>query len=180
MKETSLAAYDALLGRLHILEEKVYKDSLTGVYNRRIYDELLFLPEENDPPMQTITFIIADIEKFKLLNDTYGHIAGDHCLKEAARVFSSHIDKYDFVIRYGGDEFLLILKNRNETQITHLIDLLKHDISQITIEDCPTLELRINMGFALSLVKSEEPSFFSALVRKADARMYQEKRGVTF
>lgn len=175
MKKNTSTDYEDLLLRLQILEEKVYKDSLTNLYNRRLYDERLFLPTQQECMPKTIAFIMADVEQFKHINDCYGHIIGDVCLRKIAQVFSKNTFPDDYVIRYGGDEFLLILKNRNHTQINDMITVLKKQISEIRLLKYPAIQIHVNMGYAISAFTENTDDFFSMLLKEADQNMYEEK-----
>lgn len=163
MKNITPEAYEELLLRLKVLEEKVYKDPLTSVYNRRLYDELRFLPSCPKSAARTIGFIMADVEQFKFINDCYGHVAGDDCLRKVAHVFTQNISSDDFVIRYGGDEFLLILNNRTHEQMSHMISSLKAQIAEIRFSKYPTLRIHVNVFYFYMFVRLNNTNFFPIL-----------------
>ena len=83
--------------------QKLYKDALTGAYNRRFYEDEV--KDMNGPA----GVAVIDLDDFKIYNDTYGHHAGDLVLETAADIIRRYVRKSDMLIRYGGDEFLLIL-----------------------------------------------------------------------
>ena len=85
------------------LKEELYKDPLTGAYNRRYYEEVV------RKSIGPAGIALMDVDDFKICNDTYGHYAGDMALKTAANAIQSCIRESDLLIRYGGDEFLLVL-----------------------------------------------------------------------
>ena len=85
------------------LKEELYRDPLTGAYNRRYYEEVV---RNNLGPAG---IALMDIDDFKICNDTYGHHAGDLALETVAKAIRSCIRETDLLIRYGGDEFLLVL-----------------------------------------------------------------------
>ena len=85
------------------LKEELYKDPLTGAYNRRYYEEVV------RKSIGPAGIALMDVDDFKICNDTYGHYAGDMALKTVANTIQSCIRKSDLLIRYGGDEFLLVL-----------------------------------------------------------------------
>lgn len=173
MKQENVAK---LLRQIEQLQEKVYKDSLTGVYNRRIFDEQLFLSSDNGELPESISFIMADVTHFKLLNDCYGHLTGDCCLKEVAHALNEGVTPGDYVLRYGGDEFLIILKNRSTAEISALIPILQEKVSKIRIPSCPSLTLQINMGYAHTDFPRQEPDLFLHMLEVADRQMYKEKQ----
>ena len=104
-----------------------FKDQLTGIYNRRFLEEVL-IPQtktfvdmyKNDLVKRENCYamIIADLDHFKEVNDIYGHSSGDKVIKELGRIFSYVIRPEDYVIRLGGEEFLLILREFDENRIT--------------------------------------------------------------
>jgi diguanylate cyclase (GGDEF)-like protein len=93
--------------------EKIYYDALTGIYNRRYFDETLFrLLKHLSRSGGKLSLMMIDIDFFKKYNDTYGHAEGDTCLKIVADTLSSSIPRAsDFVARYGGEEFVVVLPN---------------------------------------------------------------------
>ena len=105
--------------RIAEYENQAHTDTLTGLYNRR-YAELVFakLKERNDKVARCVA--IMDIDDFKVINDKYGHAAGDIVLQETARIMKASLRKTDIVFRWGGEEFLVIFDNVS-IHIAHLI-----------------------------------------------------------
>jgi len=104
------------------------KDSLTGVYNRNILESLNALIED-----KTIIVALIDIDNFKFINDTYGHIYGDQVLTYLGELLNQHMDQNDIAIRYGGEEFLLILE-LNVSEATHLLNKIRQGFASKTYE----------------------------------------------
>ncbi|MCL2577946.1 MAG: GGDEF domain-containing protein [Defluviitaleaceae bacterium] len=99
------------------LRDKAYLDALTGIYNRRSMEERLNHEISSLSRSETglLSVLMMDIDFFKLFNDTYGHGAGDECLKSVAGTFNKSITRIDdFAARYGGEEFVIVLPNTNE------------------------------------------------------------------
>lgn len=113
LKGNSPAEISRILSQMN---EKIFKDSLTGLYNRRYIEERLPIDicrasMENMP----ISVIVADLDHFKKVNDDYGHLAGDLVIKEFARIAESTVRRgSDWIARYGGEEFLIVLVNAGE------------------------------------------------------------------
>ena len=96
------------------LESQAGRDPLTGLANRRLMHEMMTAERSHAVRhKEPYSLIIIDIDHFKSLNDTYGHSVGDIVLEEAAKIFSSQLRKRDFLARWGGEEFLIILGKTN-------------------------------------------------------------------
>ncbi|MDR2922434.1 MAG: GGDEF domain-containing protein [Treponema sp.] len=101
-----------------ILDDKVHFDSLTGIYNRRFMDDnLKRVIKSLSRSKGVISVMMLDIDFFKKYNDTYGHKMGDVCLQSVAKALSETARMDDCVIRYGGEEFVVLLPNTDETGV---------------------------------------------------------------
>ena len=96
---------NALLQENSTLLNVAHKDALTGVYNRAGYDSIV----EGHPEWTDVGFLIMDIDKFKLINDNYGHDIGDQMLKRVASILQTTFRDEDYIIRFGGDEFVVLI-----------------------------------------------------------------------
>lgn len=112
---------------MHKLEEKSLKDGLTGLYNRRFLDQFVELHFTNEKELAVLMF---DIDFFKSVNDTYGHDVGDIVIKEFATILQNNIKGSDLAIRYGGEEFLLIIFNANHENVQKIANSIKDDFSK--------------------------------------------------
>ena len=100
-----------------------YHDRLTGLYNRAFFDESLNrLDTDRQLPL---TIVMGDIDKLKLINDTFGHLEGDILLKTIAYIFKKCFRKEDIVSRWGGDEFIAILPNTGKEEALSIIKRIK-------------------------------------------------------
>ncbi|MHB8127265.1 MAG: bifunctional diguanylate cyclase/phosphodiesterase [Desulfitobacteriaceae bacterium] len=121
---------------VHKMNEEILKDSLTDTYNRRYIEERLPVDifeasNENQP----VSVIMADIDHFKKVNDTYGHLAGDHVLKEFAKIVKSYIRKNtDWIARYGGEEFLIVLLNTDDNIAYRIAEKVRQAIEKAKIQ----------------------------------------------
>jgi diguanylate cyclase (GGDEF)-like protein len=115
--------------RFEKANEMSYTDGLTGVYNRRYFQQRL--TEELHRAKRygrTLTLLILDVDDLKLVNDTYGHPAGDQLLKTLARVLSESVRSIDLISRYGGDEFCLIMPETGRNRARLLMNRIKSKI----------------------------------------------------
>ena len=149
-------------------------DSLTGVWNRAaILDilggELGRAKREGIP----VGVVLADLDHFKAINDTYGHLAGDAVLREAARRMASSVRLYDSVGRYGGEEFLIVLPGCDVTSTLNQAERIRACLSS---EPVNTREGRISSTMSLGVAVGSEENQMEALLRAADAALYRAKR----
>ncbi len=143
---------------------RMYTDSLTGVYNRRYYDEILSQTEGED-----LAVVMVDADHFKTVNDTYGHLIGDEALKTIAASISSCIRSKDALVRYGGDEFLVVFRNMPESVLAPKLEMIRQRVSEARLETQADLQLTISIGGIHGNGK------VSDMLGQADAMMYQAK-----
>jgi diguanylate cyclase (GGDEF)-like protein len=121
-----------------------------------------------------VSVVLADLDHFKHINDTYGHLAGDAVLRETARRMRDAIRPYDSIGRYGGEEFLLVLSNCDTSGATALAERLLQAVRQDTIVLAEgTVSVTLSAGVATSGVIQDPET----LVGAADAALYRAKRG---
>lgn len=170
----NLATKD-IYDKVNKLNELVVRDSLTGVYNRRFIEDRLpvdlLAASLNKRPL---SIIIADIDFFKKVNDTYGHVAGDEVLKFLASLLQNSIRKTDWVARYGGEEFLICLNNADDNLAYEIAERIRKKVedSIIMYKDW---EIRITASFGVYTVKSENETYID-IIEKADQNLYKAKK----
>ena len=168
---------DELISKIIESERRVYTDSLTGVYNRRFYDELAFCHRKGFDIGKTVAFVMADFKEFKQINDRYGHDAGDATLRRAAEAMKECVREVDAVIRMGGDEFLIVLADCDEKAAREAIRRIDESFNQASIR--PDGEpLVCNFGVATTARFREDMAFIDQLLFAADQNMYEDKRRV--
>ena len=151
-------------------ENQAHTDTLTGLYNRR-YAENIFakLKEKNDKISRCVA--IVDIDDFKVINDCYGHAAGDIVLQETARIMKNSLRKTDIVFRWGGEEFLIVFDNVS-IHIAHLIlGKLRMNIKD-NIIDYNGTELSVTATIGVS---SFDPENKDASINNCDNNLYKGK-----
>lgn len=143
-----------------------YHDTLTGVYNRRYYNEEIIKYDslENYP----ITILLADINSLKTVNDAFGHELGDEMLKKSAAILELVLSKYGFVSRIGGDEFVAVLKNTTIAMAENLINNLNNKLNESKVAG---VKLSMSIGYE---TVHENLSYEKAF-KKAEDIMYRNK-----
>lgn len=145
-------------------------DSMTGCYNRRAGLEKLEEIIKNN--LHQVTIVYADLNNLKYINDNFGHAEGDKAIIKSAKIFKKNIRKDDFVIRLGGDEFLLVLNQCNENMAQSIIERINNYIKQANDNE-DSVRLSVSFGVALY---SEKYSTVNDFISEADKRMYENKK----
>jgi putative two-component system response regulator len=143
---------------------KLYIDPVVGVYNRRYYEEQLAQVH------QTNAVAMMDVDNFKSINDSYGHQVGDLALRQVAKAISSCVRKSDAVVRYGGDEFVVIFQDIPRVVFERKLEAIRSVVGDLTVPEIPGLHMEVSVGGSYGIGSIAE------LVRMADERMYDSKR----
>jgi diguanylate cyclase (GGDEF)-like protein len=169
--------YQQIMRRQHEeLRQQSTHDPLTGLYNRRymqrrLHEEALKLGRHQD---QLFSVVLADIDHFKAVNDTFGHNTGDAVLMEVARRFVLNIRKYDVCGRWGGEEFLLLLPSTTEAQAYRVCENLRRVISETQYRGTDGQSLAVSMSFGYGSCRAVED--LENTLKKADSALYDAKR----
>ena len=142
---------------------KLYLDPLTGAYNRQYYDEQLAAL----PGKYAVGYI--DLDRFKDINDAWGHHAGDQALKAVVKAMQSCVRDTDSVVRFGGDEFVLVFRNIPQDIFAARLEKIRCAVSALRFEEFPDMRLSISAGGYYGEGTMEE------LVQRADALLYGAK-----
>ncbi|CBK80261.1 diguanylate cyclase (GGDEF) domain [Coprococcus catus GD/7] len=143
---------------------KLFQDPLTATYSRRYFETYLTHMEG----MECVEII--DVNQFKQVNDTYGHPAGDVVLRDIAAAIQSCIRSSDILVRYGGDEFLLLFPKMSENDMAEKNKRIKEAVANIVYTEYPTLHLSVSIGGVCGVHPIMEA------IRQADKQMYENKR----
>lgn len=149
------------------LRKQAITDELTGLYNRSFLDEFVKTHSDACYPLAVIS---ADCDGLKIINDTYGHTAGDEYIKAAADLFKMVLPPERILFRMGGDEFLVLLPATTEEAALRLVEQLKENQKQFHIQN-----RQLSVSFGLSVMDSRADSFHLC-VTDSDRHMYHEKR----
>ncbi|MGV8026525.1 MAG: diguanylate cyclase [Anaerolineaceae bacterium] len=150
-------------------------DYLTGIYNRRYFYELAINEIARAERMnKQLSLILFDLDDFKLINDTYGHSAGDAVLKFAVNLFIQRLRKYDIIGRFGGDEFMILLPETEITAAKTLAEELRDLLEKSNIPFEGQI-FKVTACFGVASVIFQQTSPFEDLVRRADKAVYVAK-----
>ncbi len=155
------------------LSEIAHLDSLTGVSNRRGFDQIFAIEwGRAQRTHQPISLLLIDVDQFKHINDTYGHQAGDECLRNTARVLSAALDRpADLIARYGGDEFAILLAETGSLGASTVAGRMRSAI----VNDAAQASLPITLSIGVSTWNAEGEADPDQLIRAADRALYAAK-----
>lgn len=170
----SLALNNALM--FDKIKTRADRDGLTRVYNRRSFDERLEEEFKRHQRLKTdLSLLMIDLDHFKYINDTYGHLAGDMVLEKVARLFECTLRSTDFIARYGGEEFVIILPHTTENNAQMLAERIRKRIEETNmVFDGTSFNVTASIG-----VSSICPAGFAVengLVQRADEALYEAKQ----
>lgn len=157
------------------LKVKIIKDGLTGLYTRSYFISIL---EREFYSIRRyngeLGLVLFDIDDFKKVNDTYGHIAGDRALLRVSKVFLASIRKTDIPSRYGGEEFALIITHTSLDETKHVAERIRKEIQQTVVaERDHTFSVTISSGVTMY---SEKDRDYNDMIRRADDALYKAKK----
>ena len=157
------------------MNEKIIKDYLTGVYNRRYINERLPMDIKNSIiEGYPLSIIMADIDHFKTVNDTYGHLIGDEVLIDFTKLISKSIRKdIDWIGRYGGEEFLIVLKDIDSENAYIIAEKIRKLVDE-TIFSYDNVNIHITSSFGVHGYKNEKLNL-EELISQVDKKLYIAK-----
>jgi diguanylate cyclase (GGDEF)-like protein len=156
------------------ISDMANRDGLTGLYNARFFHEMLLRELERvKRSSRPFSLIILDADRFKRINDRYGHPTGDQVLQHIARVARSVLRGYDTLARYGGEEFIAMLPDANAAQALLLGERLRKMIEQrpFMTDDGETIRVTVSVGVA----QAHAPYDKKDLISQADQALYRAK-----
>lgn len=155
---------EKLVSKLSGYTDKLYRDALTGAYNRRYYED------EARKEVTGSGVALIDLDDFKLYNDTYGHSAGDMALITAADAIRKCIRKTDRLIRFGGDEFIVIIDGVSDADLSAKLQQIQISIHAASVPGYSRIQMSASIGGVVAANESVENAF-----NRADKLMYQAK-----
>lgn len=167
---------DELISSREVLREQATRDHLTSLLNRAsilsvLNDEIVRSNREGG----SLGLAIADIDHFKLINDTHGHPTGDRVLRGIASAMLDTTRSYDSVGRYGGEEFLIVMPGCNLSESLHCAERLRVGVARLIVES-PLTNIRTTISVGVAVVRAGTYIEAPDLISSADAALYQAKR----
>jgi len=161
--------------RVEQMEKQAGLDELTNLYNRRAFG-LMGEREVNRARRyrRPLALIFFDIDRFKNVNDSYGHLIGDHVLRVLTELVTKTTRATDIVCRYGGEEFIVLMPEASREEGLAMAERLRQEVSRMTVVTAGgTLSLTVSLGVAA--LRPEEDENIESLIARADRAMYQAK-----
>lgn len=161
---------------VHIQNNQLYTDYLTRVYNRRQLDNYLYQKiKHRVHNTKYLAGIMIDVNSFKQINDLYGHTAGDNALICVADILKRSFRKNDFIARYGGDEFVVIVEISEKAELTGMINRLREHVEYYNSTRNFPYELSLSIGY--DVYKTKAGVSIQKFYKHIDKLMYEDKRG---
>ncbi len=161
---------------VHIQNNQLYTDYLTRVYNRRQLDNYLYQKiKHRVHNTKYLAGIMIDVNSFKQINDLYGHTAGDNALICVADILKRSFRKNDFIARYGGDEFVVVVEISEKAELTGMINRLREHVEYYNSTKIIPFEISLSIGY--DVYKTKTGVSIQKFYRHIDKLMYEDKRG---
>lgn len=164
-----------LRAQMRAIEQQAIVDALTGLYNQNYLSGALSREINRCRRYDLhLSCLMIDVDNFKTINDTCGHLVGDDVLRAVGRTLQSALRGYDFAVRYGGDEFLIVLAQNNPSGATHVAERIREMIQQQGfLPGGDTASVTVSIGVAT--VPGQDVQSPTRLIEAADQALYQAK-----
>lgn len=159
--------YEQVSNHLRVLSRQVSRDGLTNLANRKTLEEIVGRWLEEDVPF---SLLIIDIDRFKRVNDTYGHLVGDKVLKFLAKEMKKTFNQAGYSFRYGGEEFVVLLQNKTLKEAFEIAEEFREKIAS-TVSPCGD-KITISIGVTN---RKDEDTIMDTIIERADAALYYSK-----
>ena len=164
---------------LQKMETQAMTDPLTGLLNRRaIMEHAEAEWQRAQREGRPLSLVVMDVDRLKEINDTFGHLAGDQALNQLAGLLRNSMRRYDWVGRWGGDEFMLVLPGTDLEEARNVADRLRLRFKQskISLKKDKEIELHVSMGVACRAEVGKDEDTLQNLIARADRALYQAKQ----
>lgn len=158
---------------IKLLFQNAGKDSLTLLDNRNtFYIKLKTELEKLKKSRLHISLLMIDIDNFKKINDTYGHLKGDEVLKKASEIFLNNVRNTDTIVRWGGEEFIIILPNTNYEGATFIAERIRQCINKYEFKEKDTI---FNISVSIGIASTNKVVDMESLLKSVDKALYKAK-----
>jgi diguanylate cyclase (GGDEF)-like protein len=159
------------------LEEEVYKDGLTELLNQKYFENRFSkVLEEEIESGRDLALLFIDTDNFKIMNDTLGHPYGDSILKIVASILHAEVRDLDLIIRKGGDEFAILLKNVASAKALDIAERIRAAAEQAPVPEVPEGKTKPALTFSIGVTTSETAKSAEEFKEQAEVSMYHSKR----
>ena len=175
--EAAAVEASAALARVYSLREaeaRATTDALTGLPNRRYFDEYVGLLAKRRRAEDRVGVLMIDIDRFKKLNDTFGHAVGDHVLREVAQAIAGAVREDDVPARFGGEEFAVLLANPGPEIAIEVGERVRRAVSSLDLRKLGVPGVSVSVGVS---VASSPDQLLEDVIDEADRALYRAKRG---
>jgi two-component system cell cycle response regulator len=167
------ASLDKLCDRYEMAVHSAITDKLTGLYNRRYFDHFLDLEiKRSSRQNASLALLMIDIDNFKQINDTLGHLFGDDILNKLGKLIKTKIRETDMAARYGGEEFAIVMSNTGLKEAVRIAERIRQSIQAYSFD---TENFLTTVSIGIALYPSDAHSL-NALIEKSDKSLYKAKR----
>ena len=167
------ALLDKLCDRYEMAVHSAITDKLTGLYNRRFFDYFLDLEIKRSSRQRTsLALLLIDIDNFKIINDTLGHLCGDRILNELGELLKTKIRETDMAARYGGEEFAVVMSNTGLEEAKQIAERIRQSVEAYSFEAKNCL-MTVSIGIAIYPFDAKS---LKDLIKKSDNSLYRAKR----
>jgi diguanylate cyclase (GGDEF)-like protein len=158
---------------LHEAEVRAATDALTGLPNRRSLEEHLAVLAQRRRTDDRVGILMIDIDRFKGLNDTFGHAVGDHVLRQVARAISHAVRDGDVATRFGGEEFAVVLRNPGEAVALEVGERVRRTVAGLDLQGLGVDTITVSVGVAVARPGEAD---LHEVVERADQALLAAKR----
>ena len=172
--QARVATHLKLKGLMDDLERLAYEDPMTGIANRRgFFEDANSYFEEVESNNLSLYLCVIDIDVFKTINDTFGHDVGDEVIKIFVAIAKKELSEDDCIARFGGDEFVMILKYESQEIVLELLSRIQNNIAKTHV--LLGVEVNFSVSMGVSEIESSDKTI-DTMIKRADINLYREKR----
>ncbi|KRT53941.1 GGDEF domain-containing protein [endosymbiont of Ridgeia piscesae] len=165
-----------LRNQVEQLREEAHRDSLTGLYNKKVLNQRLSQCIENSIESQTtLSVLMLDIDHFKHFNDSFGHLIGDEVIRRVAQTLQQRARKNDIAARYGGEEFTLVLPNTSLEDAIKVAEMIRSTVGKLVLVRKSTKEKLPGITISVGVASLHPDDSIETLLERADQALYYAK-----